>query len=74
MDEHCKPACPDTRVPIDVENYPDIDPDTDDGKDELSSLAFELALGRTPIHFVFRRRGEEIGQMIVRAPLVDLPQ
>jgi hypothetical protein len=58
----------DTRVPINIEDYPGINPDTDDGKEELSALAFELAQGRTPVHFVFRRHGEEIGQAIIRSP------
>ena len=60
-----------TRVPINVEDYPGIDPGADEGKEELSAIAYRLALGKTPIHFVFRHHGKEIGEMIITSLLND---
>jgi hypothetical protein len=63
-----------TRTPINVQDYPHINPDTEEGKEELGQLAFRLSQGRTPIHFVFLSHGEEIGEMYIRAPFLDLMQ
>lgn len=62
------------RTIIAVEDYPHIDADTEEGRDELALVAFRLAEGRTPVHFVFMRNGEPLGHMIVKAPFADLKQ
>lgn len=51
---------------IAVEDYPDIDADTADGKEEFGALAVEMSR-RDPIltHFVFTRAGEMIGEIYV---------
>jgi hypothetical protein len=62
----------DGRVPINVEEY-GIDIDTDEGKEEMSNLVFHLSgVYGTPIHFVFLRGGEEVGQAIIKSPFKDL--
>jgi hypothetical protein len=55
---------------INVEDYPDIDPNTVEGKDQLSSIAFSL---HTPnkYHFLFHYKGEQIGEMIIRSMLFN---
>lgn len=52
---------------IDVEDYPDIDPDTQDGQEEFSCLACELKRQSNGLltHFIFKRKGEMIGEMYV---------
>lgn len=63
----------DTRETINVEDHPDIDPSTDEGKEELAAVAFHLSRGRSSAHFVFRRKGEEIGEIFLKSPF-DRPQ
>ena len=56
---------------VNLDDYPDIDPNTDEGKEEISHLGFHLSHGRTPVHFVFMHKGKEIGEMFVRSPFLD---
>lgn len=67
---------PETRTVINVEDYPNIDVDTQDGREELATIAAGIAFshGSTPMHFVFRRGGEEIGEMILKSPFKDKMQ
>jgi hypothetical protein len=52
---------------INVEDYPDIDPDTEEGKEQLGGIGFWAASQHpNKWHFLFFRKGEQIGQMVVR--------
>jgi hypothetical protein len=55
---------------INVEDYPGLDPSTEAGKDQLSSIA-TVAAHTNPgkQHFLFKHKGEQIGQMIMRGIL-----
>ena len=52
---------------IQVEDYPDIDPSTEDGKEQFTLLACDMSW-RDPAltYFVFKRGGEVIGEMYIR--------
>jgi hypothetical protein len=51
---------------IQVEDYPDIDPSTEDGKEQFTLLVCDMSR-RDPAltYFVFKRGGEVIGEMYV---------
>jgi len=53
---------------INVEDYPGLDPTTQDGKDELSAIGFQASYDHPgKNHFLFMHKGEQIGQMITRS-------
>jgi hypothetical protein len=52
---------------IQVEDYPGIDPSTEDGKEQFTLLASEMSLhDPTLTYFVFKRGSEVIGEMYLR--------
>src|SRR6516164_8788554 len=53
---------------INVEDYPGLDPTTQDGKDQLSAIGFQASHDHPgKNHFLFMHKGEQIGQMITRS-------
>jgi hypothetical protein len=52
---------------IQVEDYPDIDPGTEEGKERFWLVASEMSM-RDPAlaYFVFKRGGEVIGEIYIR--------
>ena len=53
---------------INVEDYPGLDPTTQDGKDQLSAIGFQASYDHPgKSHFLFMHKGEQIGQMITRS-------
>jgi len=64
--QNVRPDDPSVMV-INVEDYPGLDPSTEEGKDQLSSIGFASASANPgKCHFLFKHKGEQIGQMIVR--------
>ena len=59
------------RTIINVEDYPDIDTTTEDGRDELCALAASMARGHMPVHYVFMRGGKFLGEMICTDMFAD---
>ena len=52
---------------INVEDYPGLDPATDEGKEQLSAIGFAASRDNPgKCHFRFKHKGEQIGQMITR--------
>lgn len=52
---------------VNIEDLPDIDWKTDDGKDELSGVAYRLHYDHPDRwHIVFHEKGVKIGEMILR--------
>jgi hypothetical protein len=52
---------------INVEDYPGLDPTTDEGKEQLSAIGFQASYNNPgKCHFLFKHKGEQIGQMITR--------
>jgi hypothetical protein len=53
---------------INVEDYPGLDPNTDEGKEQLSAIGFQASYANPDkCHFIFKHKGEQIGQMITRS-------
>ena len=53
---------------INVEDYPGLNPTTQDGKDQLSAIGFQASHDHPgKNHFLFMHKGEQIGQMITRS-------
>jgi hypothetical protein len=51
---------------IQVEDYPDIDPNTEDGKEQFTLLASEMSMRNPALtYFVFKRGSEVIGEMYI---------
>jgi hypothetical protein len=58
---------------INVEDYPGLDPSTKEGKEQLSGIAFAASHANPDKwHFLFKHKGEQIGEMIVRQMLDEL--
>jgi hypothetical protein len=65
--QNVRPDDPSVMV-INVEDYPGLDPSTEEGKDQLSSIGFANSHTHPDKrHFLFKHKGKQIGQMIVRA-------
>lgn len=60
-----------TDMIIRVEDYPTVDPDTEDGKQELTHIAMMWHCRDDKLKdFVFTRRNKEIGRLIVTESLI----
>lgn len=57
---------------VNVEDYPDVNWQTDDGKEEFSRIGFNIAWrDSSKWHIVFCCGGEEVGEIIVRRGFDD---
>ena len=56
---------------IDVENYPNIDPDSEDGKETLTGYAAMINFHNPVVtHIIIARDGEPIGEVAIgRSPI-----
>jgi hypothetical protein len=58
---------------IHLEDFPSIDPDTEEGKEELMGLAFAVHRRRPAVtHVVFKQDGEQIGEMLIPPPKAEM--
>jgi len=52
---------------IDVEDFPGVDPDTEDGRITLAMIMGERRRDNpSKSHFIIRSKGEMVGEMIIR--------
>jgi hypothetical protein len=68
-------ASPDGTVTINLDNYPEIDIETEEGREKIVDLTMHLAdTHGTPIMFIMCKAGEKVGEAYITTPFKDVLQ